>query len=141
MLFLPLLAHPMRETPYFIFTILYQYISRKIFFTYSLFKKFFSGTSLVIQLLRIRMPKQETQVQSLVRELRSHRLRGSYAWVLLSSCFATRETTTVRSLSATARGQPLLATTGKDCTPNRHEQSQERVSVSTALSHAGTAGY
>ena len=39
----------------------------------------FSGTSLVVQWLRIHLPMQETQVQSLVGELRSHILRGNQA--------------------------------------------------------------
>jgi len=41
----------------------------------------FFGTSLVVQWLRIHLPMQETQVQSLVGELRSHILRGNQAWV------------------------------------------------------------
>ena len=35
------------------------------------------GTSLVVQWLRIRLPMQGTRVRSLVRELRSHMLRGN----------------------------------------------------------------
>ena len=38
---------------------------------------FILGTSLVIQWLRIRLPMQGMQVQSLVGELRSHMLQGN----------------------------------------------------------------
>ena len=40
-------------------------------------KNQFIGTFLVVQWLRIRLPMQATQVQSLVGELRSHVLRGN----------------------------------------------------------------
>ena len=40
------------------------------------------GTSLVVQWLRICLPKQGTWVQSLVRELRSHMPWGSYVYEL-----------------------------------------------------------
>ena len=45
-------------------------------------------TSLVVQWLRICLPKQGAQVQSLVRELRSHMPQGNWVWVgqLLSPC-------------------------------------------------------
>ena len=36
-----------------------------------------TGTSLVVQWLRIHFPMQGTRVRSLVRELRSHMLRGN----------------------------------------------------------------
>ena len=47
-------------------------------FTKKSFKNYFiGGTPLVVQWLRIRLPMQGTQVQSLVGELRSHMPRGN----------------------------------------------------------------
>ena len=40
-------------------------------------KSVITGTSLVVQWLKIRLPMQGTQVQSLVGELRSHMLWGN----------------------------------------------------------------
>ena len=45
--------------------------------TLTMFKADHWGTSLVVQWLRICLPKQGTQVQSLVRELRSHMPRNT----------------------------------------------------------------
>jgi hypothetical protein len=42
-----------------------------------LFKNVVVGTSLVVQWLRIHLPMQGKQVQSLVRELGSHMSRGN----------------------------------------------------------------
>ena len=51
------------------------------------------GTSLVVQWLRIHFPMQDTQVQSLVGELRSHMPVGNQARVpyLLSLCSRAQE--------------------------------------------------
>ena len=66
---------------------LYTLILFILYFLFlSCFLKSISGTSLVVQWLRIRLPMQGMRVQSLVRELRSHHAAGQ-----LSSRATTRE--------------------------------------------------
>ena len=58
-----------------------------------LIKKSISGTSLVVQWLRIRLLMQRTWIWSLIRELRSHVLQDNWSHMLqlLSPCATTRE--------------------------------------------------
>ena len=60
-------------------------------------------TSLVVQWLRIPLPMQGMWIQSLVRELRSHTLRGQ-----LNLCAASRESLCAQHSQKQQQQQPYL---------------------------------
>ena len=71
-----------------------------------------SGTSLVVQGLRMCLAMQGTQVQSLVGELRSHMPRSTYAWALQleTPCATTRESVYSKERSRMTHEDPLCPT-------------------------------